>query len=212
MEVVKLILPVFTFVLGMLFTLYLKGKDERRQVKAKSIDEICSLSEDWYNRLHTLSILVRMSRNLEELDQKMPEYAQGSLILAKYRRSLETLRKFPDCMALVDEASRFLNRVAGPAYIQDNAGSCMALAMKCHVPKAQEEGSRSLYLIPSNFAAESEVAWWRRSADSVPNALAEVGLELTDPRILGDLYERVQRIHLKAADVGTAGFWGWGTA
>lgn len=210
METIKLALPVITFVLGILVTLYIKRWDYKRESLKRHVDEICSLSEEWYNRLVELSTLVHIEDDQQKLYENLSKYSNGSLFYAKYRQSLKVLKRYKRCRELVSEAEEFITLLTEP--ISTNKTFDLS-RYACKPPVVVEKMypdrnlMRQLFLLPANAKASRNPQWHR----SIPafegnRKIAQKyssggGIDLSNPMVLLDLYERVQRIRVMAVEI-----------
>ena len=211
MELVKLLLPVITFVLGILSTLYVKRWDHEREVLRRNVDEICKLSEEWVNRLVQLSIFARIEENQRVLDENLSMYSHGSLFLAKYRQALEVLKQSERYRLLVLEAEELLALFAEHRHVQDvfNSPDYALCGMQCLEASLVEEvrpyrtSSRRLVLLPHDDSASK-----KKRRRFIPmhgiggtRIHQQRGIDLSDRDTLADLHVRVQRMRILAAEV-----------
>lgn len=114
MEIIKLLLPLITFVLGILATLYVKRLDYKKENLKQHANELSRLSEEWFNHLVRLSILAHNEKDESVIYANLFAYSNESLFLAKYRRSLEILGQYKKCKKLISESEAFLALLTEP--------------------------------------------------------------------------------------------------
>jgi len=197
MERLKLLLPVLTFLLGAILTLYLNRRSYGRDLLKDNARELCELTEAWYNEV--VAILGDLRKHFDKFfdysnKERLYAYYNGSLFVSKYRRALETLRHFRSCETLVEFGDEFLDLLAEP---RD------ADAIGLHIANLEIRfgGPEMLKCRPLEQIATSE-----HRAGSIPaeekspggNSRGNRPLVPESP-FLSKLYELVQAIHLEAA-------------
>jgi hypothetical protein len=73
----KIILPIATFTLGVLFTFIFSRYARRQQIISQRAEEICKLAAEWYEQIHEMD--VALEHNLGEFE-KVRSYAVGSSV------------------------------------------------------------------------------------------------------------------------------------
>lgn len=114
MDAIKVLLPIFTFFLGAIFTLYLRRIDARKQQIEQTITEIADLSNQWYEQLNDIRVIKDFENENHEIEKKMYLYINNRLILPKYLKNLEILEKYKHCHVIYNQAQIFLSLVTNP--------------------------------------------------------------------------------------------------
>lgn len=110
MDILKVLIPIITFILGSLFTLFLKEREKKTDTIQKAANEIANLTSDWYEQLHQINVKLRFSPVRNEIEQELYLYLHNRLILPKYLRALKVLEA-KKCNYLVRYAHDFLDLV-----------------------------------------------------------------------------------------------------
>jgi hypothetical protein len=106
----QIVIPIGTFFLGVLFTLYLRKKESRSEIISHYAEEICLLSENWYNKISELSLSVLLNNMITNDD--ILKYKNNSMYLTKYRKAIIILKKHKKAKPLVEEGEKFLKLVS----------------------------------------------------------------------------------------------------
>ena len=110
-EIINVLIPVITFILGSLFTLFLKGFEARRATIRKSTTELSRLTRDWYTQIHQLFV-VRVNSPLgDDWNLALFEYTYNRLLLPEILLHLEILKKYKEAKKLVKLVEAFLDLV-----------------------------------------------------------------------------------------------------
>lgn len=107
----EIIIPIVTFAMGAIFTLMMKQYERRRKNLDENIHKICELSENWYNKLLSISLLYRQDKNNPELNKELTEYSYKALYLPEFQKALSCIRENRKCKKLVEESEKFLFHV-----------------------------------------------------------------------------------------------------
>ena len=110
----QIIIPLGTFILGILFTLLLEKFKRRRSIVSKYVPETAKLINDWYNQLYEIGVEMKNGKSSEQISNLrhlVSFYEQNRLILPKLILNLEILKKHKSCSALVDDVETFLAKV-----------------------------------------------------------------------------------------------------
>jgi hypothetical protein len=212
MEIIKSLVPLATFLLGVLATFAFKYYDRRREVVCENVRTLCELAEDWYNRVQTLGRLVFNSLDGKAAEEALMTYSHGSLFLPRFRRSIMVLEKHKKCEAFLDEARAFLSLLTATEEVQLTSHSLLQgrkyfpfEVMHCGRPSIfedlTEKGKRRIVL-SSEFGLPtraSRVLGWMGQATDFPSKEARLNFEATNSAALTRLYARVQKLHLEAA-------------
>jgi hypothetical protein len=210
MEAIKTLIPLATFLLGIVTTLAFKYYDRRREVICENVHALCGLAEDWYNRIQTLGRTVSVSLDKEVIEEALVNYLHGSLFLPRFRRSIALLERHRKCEPFLEEAKSFLSLLTQVEQVQLNAYllpwreryfdvmGCMRPTI-FEVGHSGEKPVRRLLLLPNKTLA---VPLWRSASDGgMVDVEAVSGFDATDPAALATLYARVQRMHVEAANL-----------
>lgn len=112
MEILKLLFPLATFLLGSVLTLYMSRRNYGKSVQSSNVTSVCELSQAWYDEVFGLwSLIVDKNGESGHDDREFPAFSRyyfANQYLVKYRRSIETLRHFPRCDRFVLMAESFL--------------------------------------------------------------------------------------------------------
>lgn len=110
MDYIKYIIPIVTFLLGAGFTLLIKKKEKKDIILSKTSTEIAELATDWYEQLHDILIALEYCDSEEAL-KLSASYKHNRLILPKYLRALEILKKHKEADKLTSLIEKFLSEV-----------------------------------------------------------------------------------------------------
>ena len=110
-EIIKTLIPVITFILGSLFTLFLKGFEARRATIRKSTTELSRLTRDWYTQIHQLFVVRSNPLSGDDWNLTLFDYAYNRLILPEVLLHLEILKKYKKAKKLVARVEAFLELV-----------------------------------------------------------------------------------------------------
>lgn len=212
MEDLKTLIPLATFLLGVVVTLALKSYDRRREVLRENVEVLCGLSEDWYNRIQALGRMVLVADDRKAVEDALKTNLQGSLYLSRFRRSIAILERNKKCEAFVDEARAFLSTLAEVNQVRltgyfmpqrERLFSQMQCMQMTVVEEKKRPASPQLRRLLLKARGEPYSAAWiveEAEAEGVPANLEEVsGFDVSNPNALATLYARVQSMHLEAA-------------
>jgi hypothetical protein len=210
MEDFKTLIPLATFLLGVVVTLILKSHDRRREVIRDNVEALCGLSEDWYNRIQTLGRMVVVAADKKAVEEALLTYLHGSLYLSRFRRSIAILERNKACEAFLDEARAFLSTLAEVNQVHlkgyfipqkerfFDQMQCMQLTVIEEKRRPASPQFRRLLLRAKG--APYSAAWIvEDTEESSPSREEVAGFEVSSPKALATLYARVQSIHLEAA-------------
>ena len=102
MEIIQIIVPIFTFFLGALFTFLYWKADRKKRKESESVQEVAKLVNEWYEQLHDIYIHKSIS------DLKIQEYSQNRKVLPKLLQHLEILRNKKKYESFVKAADEFV--------------------------------------------------------------------------------------------------------
>lgn len=106
--VAKIIVPICTFLLGIVFTILFKRHEQRKTVIRQHTGETVKQINEWYNQLHSLNGDLRGLVTKDEAEARIYLYVSNRLILPKLLLSLGVLRKHRASERLVKNAEDFL--------------------------------------------------------------------------------------------------------
>lgn len=123
-EVVKIVLPIATFVLGCAFTLLLKKTEQRKGTLKSAAESAARLSRDWYNQIHALIISPIERNGSGELNTAIYDYVHNRLILPEFMMHLEILKRDRRGAKIVAALEEFLNEVTYPVSDYPEGRAC----------------------------------------------------------------------------------------
>lgn len=108
-EVLKLIVPVATFILGSMFTLLIEAIKRRRDALQVAARDAVRLTKDWYNQIQGLW------RPPEEGDRTpvVYDYVHSRFVLPELMLTLRVLKRYRKADRLVRATEEFLDTVTG---------------------------------------------------------------------------------------------------
>jgi hypothetical protein len=101
-------IPIFTFLLGSALTLVLKQYDRRNFSLAVYARDLSDSANEWYTQLYEIR---NMDSSDQDFEKKAALYERNRLVLPKFIRALEALKKYSKAKQLVTEGERFLSVV-----------------------------------------------------------------------------------------------------
>ena len=109
----KIVLPLTTFVLGVVCTLFVKRREVRRQLYSEHIKNLRKVTADWYNRLMELRPLPnqRSTSSGIEIEQAIYRYIHNRNDLPQLLESLAVVREDPRNAVLVTKVEDFLSLI-----------------------------------------------------------------------------------------------------
>lgn len=107
----RIVLPAFTFVLGIAATLWIKRAETRRTNEREHVQAIARLANQWYNQIHEIVTRRRTNPRGRESQQSEIFYIENRLILPDFLLHLEALRKINSKSDLIPELQKFLGLV-----------------------------------------------------------------------------------------------------
>jgi hypothetical protein len=108
----KILIPIATFVLGIIATLIAKRAEIRRSSEQEHVKSLVGLTNDWYNQIHELSVNAIYNSEDEATKRAIYFYVNNRLILPKMLLHIEYLRHSKHYSEIVAEAERFLSVIA----------------------------------------------------------------------------------------------------
>ena len=109
--ITRVIIPVSTFVFGIIFTLVLKYYDQKRASFRSKVEEIVELTKSWYNQLHALYVKIEGGASDEVIKTLISDYVNNREIPPNLLLNIEILKKHQRSNRLVTEAKAFLKAV-----------------------------------------------------------------------------------------------------
>jgi hypothetical protein len=106
-DLLKIGVPIFTFVLGSMLTIAIKIVEQHRDVLRSAARESAKLTKEWYVQIHTLAL----PRLDSMVSPSIHDYVNNRLILPDFVMNLEVLRTNRRASALVSALQDFLNAV-----------------------------------------------------------------------------------------------------
>jgi hypothetical protein len=97
------VIPILTFVLGAMLTLFLRRHDKRAAVISAHAKELSDAANEWYNQLHELVMAPE-----DEFYERSEKYVTNRLVLPRFLRSLAALRGYSQAEPIAKEAERIL--------------------------------------------------------------------------------------------------------
>lgn len=110
-DVLKVLVPVLTFVLGSAVTIAVRTAEQHRDVLRTAAREAAKLTKDWYVQIHTLSLSRAPGRFDAAISTGVYDYIHNRLILPDFMLHLEVLRTKRRAASLVEALDEFLNDV-----------------------------------------------------------------------------------------------------
>jgi hypothetical protein len=107
----KVIIPVCTFFLGIVFTLAIKRYEQKKAALRQHIEETVTHVNAWYNQLHSLTAELRSEKILEEAEARIYLYVSNRLILPKLLLSVGVLKRHKASELLINDVEDFLRLV-----------------------------------------------------------------------------------------------------
>ena len=114
MEELKYLVPIISFLLGAGFTLFLKRREKKDLLVARASEQLAELATDWYSQLYDILSASRKGDHVTA-DQLLATYGQNRIVLPKYIRTMEILRKYPETRKLAKLGEEFLSGLTRPA-------------------------------------------------------------------------------------------------
>ena len=107
----QIVLPVGTFVLGVLVTVTLQWYERRNNVLREHVGEVATLTNAWYNQLYEIRVAAHRTQDKGEVERLLDFYLQNRLVLPKLIMSLGVLKRSGAAEDLVAEVELFLTAV-----------------------------------------------------------------------------------------------------
>ena len=118
------ILPVFTFALGVIFTILWDKRKKIKDDSQKAANRLSELVGEWYNQLYNLNTKKRFSKKTFESDLFF--YSQNRIILPELIKTITFLKHRKEYDNLIQKTEEFLSIVTD--YQKANTGiSCKSL-------------------------------------------------------------------------------------
>jgi flagellar basal body-associated protein FliL len=123
-QILLIILPLFTFLLGCAFTIWFKRIEEKRESKRRSSIEIYRLVKEWYNQIHKLASEASSTGNIKILKHKLEHYLENRTILPDILYHLGVIKKDIGYRELSNATEQFLKKVTdyNPTKPNQNVG------------------------------------------------------------------------------------------
>jgi hypothetical protein len=102
-------IPFLTFFLGAALTLFLKRYDRRAANLSIYAQDLSDCATEWYNQLYEIRVDLQSGDARRQISRKIEFYERNRLILPKFLRALEALKKHKEANALVIEANAILD-------------------------------------------------------------------------------------------------------
>lgn len=206
MELIKSLLPLITFLLGAMLTLYLSRYNDAKRLLIGNVEAICELSDSWYSQVLELWVISQSTQVDEsERTQKIRAYYLGNLYVGKYKRLVEELRGVPSCELLIATAEEFLKALTEPRATFVGDYRCAKWVHLLH--NGLTGGLLQCRNLESVFVFERKIAEWERARGVIeesPGALlpTESHLLTSEKHLLFRLSQLTQELHLEAARIG----------
>jgi hypothetical protein len=107
----KIIIPIATFILGVLITLLLKRYELKRASFRQHVEKSSKLAMDWYNQLHNLTLKLKEGTKKDDLTVALFSYQQSREFLPQLQLCITALRKHTSGRPLVEELEQFRKMV-----------------------------------------------------------------------------------------------------
>ena len=111
MSLLDISIPIITFFLGSIFTLFMKNRESKRETINQNTNEICDLVNVWYNQIHAIFVDLKYGKNISELDKEIYTYNHNRLVLPKLIRNIEILKQYKGTNNFVEHVELFLELV-----------------------------------------------------------------------------------------------------
>jgi hypothetical protein len=108
---IRIIIPISVFVVGVLVTLLLKRFELKRNSLRQHVEISSKLATDWYNQLHNLQLKVRDVTKKDEVALASLNYTQSREFLPSLQQTIVALKKHKNSQRLVNELEQFLGMV-----------------------------------------------------------------------------------------------------
>lgn len=108
MELLQYFIPLATFLLGVGFTFFIKKKERDESTVSDASKELANLSTEWYRQLHDILVTVRYEE-AKNAEKAIYFYTKNRIVLPKFIRSIEILRKHNKASVLVDYSEELLD-------------------------------------------------------------------------------------------------------
>jgi hypothetical protein len=138
------IIPLLTFFLGAGLTLLLKRKDAETAAISNYVREISDCANEWYNQLHELYIAARAGKKISSVIARFDFYGQNRIVLPKYLRALEVLRKHKKAASVVSEAEKILE-ILTTTYLEEN-GTIQKMCKAVGAAFKKDEGAEFVFM------------------------------------------------------------------
>src|SRR6185436_2557732 len=111
----RIAVPVATFVLGSVLSLYLKSIEPRKNTLRIAVVESVRLTREWYVQIHTLSLLAERPELVDaQADTATLDYARNRLLLPDLMLQYEILRRHSRARQLANAVRSFMDEVSSP--------------------------------------------------------------------------------------------------
>lgn len=190
----RVIIPVSTFIIGILVTLGFQRYERKRTVLRQHAQEVLNLINAWYNQLHEIRVELRKYPSISEVEDHIYSYVYSRVILPKLLLSLEVLKAHQEANTLVKEVEFFLHDVT------DYRSEIGWHATACRPLHELARFNFTRYVMP-----EYKEATWRLALENIENMKHESNYKEYILLGLGDFLKRVdqrqQRISREVAEI-----------
>lgn len=104
----KIIIPVLTFIAGIIVTHLLKKYYNKKDLIQHQIKDVTNNVNDWYNQLHSIKKELSKGKSLTSFSNEFSHYLDNRIILPKIRTNLEILSRDKKCSKLIELVEDFL--------------------------------------------------------------------------------------------------------
>ena len=141
-DIVKLLLPLLTFFMGVAFTLWTKRGDQKRMLTQGAAVELIDAVTSWHQRIYDLRATA-LKQDQDDFRNRMIDYDQNRHELPRIIRSLEILRADQRATELVRLGDDFLSTFT----VRD---ACSLACSFCYLPTHVQKERAQALPAPSN--------------------------------------------------------------
>jgi hypothetical protein len=110
LSIIKSLVPLLTFIAGIIFTLVLKKIESNQKVIKTAVEDALRLSKEWYAQIQALAASDK-GYGHRTMDREVYEYIHGRLVLPNFLTNVGILQKTHKAGSLVHELENFLSIV-----------------------------------------------------------------------------------------------------
>jgi hypothetical protein len=121
-EILKYGIPIATFIFGAALTLFLKRHDRRSAIVGTYARELSECANEWYGQIYELYVADQQGHK-KDFKDKAAYYVRSRLVLPKYLRALEVLRKYPEAGTVVMIGERILADLTTTTQVEEDGVS-----------------------------------------------------------------------------------------